>query len=81
LEGTIQAKRRFRDSLCFHCVNAVPNYEGTHGCKWSKYFLPVEGWDAKSTDLSVHIGMEDGKCLYRKTPSFDVIDCPEFIEG
>lgn len=55
------------DTLCWTCLNAVPNYEGTIGCSWSEELKPVEGWKAKKT-----------KSRYGK-PGYLVIECPQYV--
>lgn len=47
------------DSLCWYCRNAYAS------CSWSKFFVPVDGWDAKPT----------------RHNSFRVYRCPKFIRG
>ncbi len=42
-----------RSQLCWDCVNAVPDEK--HGCPWSNFFLPVEGWQAEKTSNSYNI--------------------------
>lgn len=37
------------DTLCWTCLNAVPNLDGSIGCSWSKELKPVDGWKAKKT--------------------------------
>lgn len=44
---------KIKAQLCWDCINAVP--DGKHGCPWSNYFKPVEGWEAEKTDISYHI--------------------------
>lgn len=52
-------------TLCWECKNACG------GCSWSDgSFTPVEGWDAKPTQL-----VREGK---KAMPSYQVISCPKF---
>ena len=39
--------------FCWDCVHAVP--DETHGCSWSNFLKPVEGWQAEKTDISYHV--------------------------
>ena len=52
-------------SLCWYCEKAVG------GCRWSRYFQPVQGWKALSTVLYHGKGEAGMK-------SYLVLDCPEF---
>lgn len=56
--------RKPRMTLCWDCKNAVL------GCDWSRKGAPIEGWKAVETTL---------KCKGLDTPSFHVIECPEFV--
>ena len=64
----------YKDTLCWHCANAVPNREKTRGCSWSRKFIPVEGWTAARTDIY---------CQNRRgrpyAESYIVKSCPEFV--
>ena len=65
----------YKDTLCWHCANAVPNRAGTRGCSWSKKFIPVEGWEA----LKTNVFASNGKNKTRVTQSYIVKSCPEVI--
>lgn len=58
-----------KGTLCWNCKNA------TGGCCWSAKFEPVPGWTAEPTKVNVNNG---GERYYK---SFNVTDCPEFVEG
>ena len=65
-------------TLCFWCANAT-----TSGCSWSKSLIPVNGWDAESSSILlswVQTKDKNPKYYEYKMKSFDVYDCPEFIE-
>jgi hypothetical protein len=36
-------------SLCWKCINAVPNRDGTIGCSWTINLKPVKGWEAEES--------------------------------
>ena len=65
--------RKGKMTLCWYCKNAIPDDKGDKGCSWSRNRLPVDGWEAKLTQLKV------AKRL--TMPSYQVIECPEFKEG
>ena len=50
-------------TICWECKKA------TCGCSWSKYFKPVEGWEAEPTTV------KDENYTYS---SYLVKSCPEF---
>lgn len=52
-----------KKSICWTCQN----FAG--GCSWSRYFIPIEGWEAKPIKKS-------GTYL----PSYIVKQCPEYIK-
>lgn len=64
----------YKDTLCWHCANAVPNREKTRGCSWSRKFIPVEGWTAEET--SIYCQRREGR---KHDVSYIVRSCPEFI--
>ena len=69
-----QAKRKKKkNTLCWKCRNAVPDYKSGVGCEWSRYFKPVPGWTAERGDISI------GK--NKRLISYCVIDCPKFERG
>ena len=51
---------------CCTCKNACG------GCLWSRYFLPVIGWDAEPTIVKDSEG---------DFASYKINNCPEFIRG
>ena len=55
-------------TLCWHCVNAVPNAE--RGCSWSRKLIPVEGWRATRKPMKYDLKMVE---------SFIVHWCPEYV--
>lgn len=57
------------ESLCWTCKNA------SCGCSWSREFKPVKGWKAIAT--IINSTCKGGKV---STPSYCVIECPEFIK-
>lgn len=63
-----------KDTLCWSCQHAVPNYEGTRGCAWSQDGEPVAGWTAEPSDIKYSDGYGTGF-----TRSYRVIDCPQFL--
>lgn len=63
----IKRKREENDQICYTCKNA------TGGCLWSKYFLPIKGWDADPTIIK---DSEIGEI-----PSFKIKSCPNYIFG
>lgn len=60
------AKKREQESeqLCFSCKN------NCGGCNWSRYFLPVTGWDAVPTVVKDKGG---------DIESYQISRCPEYI--
>lgn len=50
-----------KQTLCWNCTKA------TGGCSWSKYLLPVDGWEAEETFISND-----------RVKSFKVNKCPCF---
>lgn len=59
------AKNQRHSTLCWTCQNAVAGK--THGCNWSRFNQPVEGWDALATVLESNQN------------SFRVKSCPEYL--
>lgn len=59
---------QYYGTLCWECANA------TGGCSWSKKFIPVEGWTAKRTTMT--LGYNTGRP--RKATSYVVKKCPEY---
>lgn len=55
-------------TLCWSCVNAVPNKE--HGCCWSRSARPVPGWTANPNHVAGN---------GRDYDSYHVEACPEFV--
>ena len=64
----IVAKRREekRWQLCCTCKNACG------GCLWSRYFIPIPGWDAEPTIVKDSEG---------DFASYKIHKCPEYIRG
>jgi len=60
-----------RHTLCWQCAKA------TGKCAWSKAFQPVPGWTAEPTVINNNALAGNG----RFTPSYCVIECPEFEKG
>ena len=54
------------DTLCWLCAKANCR------CSWSRFFIPVDGWEAKKT--RVKNGCGDDAFI----ESYKVINCPEF---
>lgn len=63
-----------KDTLCWWCVNAVPDTDGKKGCEWSRSRKPVEGWEAKK-QMKIDYRTREYKVAYR------VDDCPKFKKG
>lgn len=56
------------ETICWRCWNAVPSMYTGAGCPYSIWLKPVPGWEAK-------------KCYKKDTGvSYDVYDCPMFVE-
>lgn len=70
---TIARKPKESGTLCWRCLNAVPNPKTGAGCSWSRSFQPVPGWDAEERPLNNPRG-ED-------IQSYFVKKCPLFVEG
>lgn len=68
-------------TICWRCLNAVPNKAGTRGCSWSRKFIPVEGWTAEATDI--YCQRWNSKTRTRENDksaiSYIVRSCPEFV--
>ena len=64
----IMAKIREEEKwqLCFTCKNVCD------GCVWSKYFLPVAGWEAEPTIVKDSGG---------DFSSYKIHKCPKYIRG
>lgn len=62
-----------KNTLCWSCQHAVPNYDGTRGCSWSREGKPVEGWDADPTVIRGYRYTDDAR-------SYHVKACPQFLE-
>ena len=54
-------RKKGKDTLCWECARAYGL------CSWSKFFLPVEGWEATPTQN-------------KRTTSFRVHSCPLLIK-
>lgn len=66
-----------KETICFNCINAVPNAKKGTGCSWSKNYEPVEGWKAKKT-MIINRELTDNDGDYM-IPSYRVDECPTFI--
>lgn len=68
-------------SLCWKCVNAVPDNNG-HGCSWSRGLEPVEGWMALPSRKkhTTNMNTKDKKYTY-VIEGWYVIECPEYKRG
>lgn len=53
--------------ICFSCTKAVC------GCSWSRWFKPIEGWDAVPSEIKNVAGN-----TVRITPSYAIRGCPEY---
>ena len=67
-------QKNYKDTLCWHCANSVPNRAKTRGCSWSRELVPVEGWDAITTE--VYLQRKEGRPY---ATSYIVKSCPEFV--
>ena len=65
-----KADMQYAGTLCWECDNACGK------CSWSKRFVPVEGWTAKKTTLS--LGYFSDRRKVKKTTSYHVVKCPEY---
>lgn len=64
-----------QSTLCWDCINAVPEKE--RGCSWSRSFTPVPGWVAKES--AIYSKTYESETVSIK--SYCVMECPEFKEG
>lgn len=64
-------------TLCWDCKNAVPTLDRKCGCSWSRWFRPVEGWEAVRKDVRVI----SGGTQERMSESYIVKKCPQFVKG
>lgn len=62
--------RPIKMTLCWKCAKACG------ACSWSDKLIPVKGWTAKKTRLQ----NADGYGSYRYSTSYQVIECPEFVD-
>ena len=65
-------RKRFPDTLCWSCKNAVPSLDGKRGCSWSRHFKPVDGWTADPIEFAQGYKYNNSYCVYK---------CPEYIKG
>lgn len=65
-----------KDTLCWYCKNSVPDKSGKVGCNWSRFLLPLPGWDAEKVTIN---NMYNHRKCVRK--SYIVKGCPEFVRG
>lgn len=68
----IKKSKQFRPSLCWECVNAVPDDTLGYGCSWSREQKPVDGWKAVKTNV------EEDSYYPPDRPVFHVMCCPKF---
>lgn len=54
-----------KETLCWTCQHAA----GPDRCSWSRAFIPVEGWNARRSDL---------RCDNRMIESYFVQKCPQY---
>ena len=66
----------YKQTLCWDCINAVPNPETGDGCSWSRTLTPVEGWQAEGTRLMSYANTDP-----REFSSYIVMECPRFRKG
>lgn len=62
------AERRGRDQnhqLCWTCAHAVADRK--HGCSWSRYLIPVRGWNAERHRKGEYM-------------TYCITTCPEYIK-
>lgn len=64
------ARKPTKMTLCWRCAHACG------ACSWSDNLIPVKGWTAKKTRLQ----NADGYGSYRYSTSYQVIECPEFVD-
>lgn len=58
-----------KDTICWNCINAVPNPKKGIGCEWLCKGKEVPGWEA--------IPRWQGDTVY----SYKVLTCPKFVRG
>lgn len=63
-----------KNTKCWDCAHAVPNYKEGHGCEWSIAYKPVPGWNAELR--RIRISNSDTVVLW--LDSYYVEDCPKF---
>lgn len=61
-----------KPTLCWKCQNA------NCGCSWSRFYEPVNGWEAISTIIQCHSNVGKKRNVETKTNSYLVLKCPEF---
>jgi hypothetical protein len=59
-------------TLCWKCQKA------SGGCSWSRDFIPVDGWEAKPSQILIACQNQTKDKKPKYTESFDVHSCPEF---
>ena len=60
-------KKKGAQTLCWSCKNAC------NKCFWSKYFMPIHGWDAEPTEIT-----QKTDCGIRSIKSYYVKACPQY---
>lgn len=63
------------ETLCWFCEKAAG------GCSWSRKFKPVDGWDAKKTEIMSWFGGTQESYLVFSCPQFELTpSCREEYE-
>ena len=62
----VNQKKDEMDQLCWRCKKACA------GCSWTKFYEPVNGWNAESTIVKDSCG---------DFTSYRIKGCPEFVVG
>lgn len=65
--------KAYGPTLCWSCVNSVPNAEYRIGCEWSVKGKPVPGWDAVEKRLRMPFPTGN---MYQV--SYHVFQCPRY---
>lgn len=65
-----------KETICFNCINSVPNPKTGAGCSWSREYKPVDGWVAKKT-MIINRALAENDEDYM-IPSYRVDACPMF---
>ena len=65
-----------KSTICWDCINAVPNPETGAGCNWSRKLEPVDGWEAEKNEIIHYYGT-----TFSSVETCRVIKCPLFKES